>query len=147
MPGRSRRRARGRDLNLGSRSRCGDAAVADDHDRLLDDFARRDVDQPVGADRDDLSVCCRGLGKCNENGDNRRVMTHLFDRLSVELLLLLTLAKPVAQSIRRDDVEHLEGNVAVLLDVEARDLLLQAAGLELGSQRLDRRDMERAPVL
>ena len=65
---------RGRDLNLGSRSRRGDAAIADDHDRLLDDFARRDVDQPIGADRDDLGIHGGGPGEggqqqgCEQHG-------------------------------------------------------------------------------
>ena len=66
-----------RHLNIASRADGGDPAVGDDHHWLLHHSSRHDVDQTVGADRDDLSVCCRGLGKCNENGDNRRVMTHL----------------------------------------------------------------------
>ena len=63
MPGQVDAPRRGRDLDLGSRSRRRDAAVADDHDRLLDDFARRDIDQPIGADRDDLSICGGGPGE------------------------------------------------------------------------------------
>ena len=67
---------RGRDLNLGSRSRRGDAAIADDHDRLLDDFARRDVDQPIGADRDDLGIHGGGPGEGGQQQGCEHKVTH-----------------------------------------------------------------------
>lgn len=61
--------------------------------------------------------------------------------------LQLSLAEPVAEAIRRDDVEHPPRDVGMLLDVELRDLLQQPVRLELVEQRLQPLHVECTAVL
>jgi len=59
----------------------------------------------------------------------------------------VSLPEPVAKTVRGNDVEHLPRDIAVLLDVEVGELLVETIGPELCEQRIEVLDMESATVL
>src|SRR5687768_17333864 len=67
--------------------------------------------------------------------------------LRAPLLAFVPLAKPVAQTVGRDDVEDFPSDAVSLFSSEVRQRLLEAVGFEFREQRLQAVDMERATVL
>src|SRR5437868_5802773 len=62
-------------------------------------------------------------------------------------LTRLSLAKPVAQPVRRDNVEHFPRDAIALLRLELRKFFCQTMRLELREQRVETFHMERTTVL
>src|SRR4026207_2250764 len=73
--------------------------------------------------------------------------SHWIDPSISGALPCLSLTEPVAQTVGRDDVEHLPRAVAALFDVEFGELLVQSVSLELCEQRFELLHMERTTVL